>query len=144
SLYDPAVYRDVLARIERLRPDARPQWGRMNAAQMLAHCAEIVEVYNGKPLGTMPWYVRLGAGLVRRMVMSRLPYPKGLRTHPQFMPPATSDFEAEKARLLEALETFMSLKEIPCQHPLFGELGEEEKGWSMYKHLDHHLTQFGV
>jgi hypothetical protein len=29
-------------------------------------------------------------------------------------------------------------------HSFFGPMTAEEKGWSMYKHHDHHLQQFGV
>ena len=56
-------------------------------------------------------------------------------------------FDKEKERLLKALDLFHSMdKEIAqsLKHPLFGKMTLEEKGWAMYKHLDHHLEQFGV
>src|SRR3970040_1883839 len=59
SLRDFGTYEACLARIERLAPDTPPRWGRMSVAQMLAHCAEVQQVMNGKPLEGTPWLLRL-------------------------------------------------------------------------------------
>lgn len=111
---------------------------------MLAHCAEVQDVANGKPLVGTPWFVRLLAPFIRRTVVSENPYPKGLRTHPQYVQAAVRDFETERARLLVALEGFRAARHSPGSHPLFGDMTEAERGWASYKHLDHHLRQFGV
>ncbi|WP_457652898.1 DUF1569 domain-containing protein [Rhodocaloribacter sp.] len=144
SLYDPDVYRRTLARIDALTPESRPRWGTMNAAQMPAHCAEIIEVANGKPLENTPLIARLFKGMIRKMVVGERPYPKSTRTHPQYRQTSDRDFETEKQRLLDALEQFKETEGERIPHPLFGEMSAAEKGWAMYKHLDHHLTQFGV
>ena len=147
SLYTPEVYEDCLQRIGRLTPDSKPHWGSMTAAQMLAHCAEIQEVADGKPLVNTPFVVKLFKGMIRNMVVNDKPFPKNTRTHPQYRQQSTRDFETEKQRLLASLATAInSEKEHRDQpnHPLFGEMTREEKGWSMYKHLDHHLAQFGT
>ena len=144
-LYDDDVYRECLARIEALTPETQPHWGTMSVGQMVSHCAEIQEVANGKPLEGTPWYVKLLGGFIRKMVVSDKPYPKGTRTHPQYLQTADKDFETEKARLLAALEAFRAAEHGPAtRHALFGEMSHDEKGWASYKHLDHHLTQFGV
>ncbi len=119
----------------------------MTSAQMLSHCAEILEVTNGKELKNTPFMVKLIGGIIRRMVLSEKPYPKNSKTHPQYMKESDHDFEAEKKRLLTALEEFKNAGiegTNQHKHPLFGVMTADEKGWSMYKHLDHHLTQFGV
>ena len=140
------VYQDTLARIEKITPGTKPQWGSMTSAQMMAHCAEIQEVSNGKELKGTPFIAKLLKGYIRKMVVSDKPYPKSTQTHPQYKQTVDRDFEAEKKRLLAAMEQFVQLQEkvgeIP--HSLFGQMTADEKGWSMYKHLDHHLTQFGV
>ena len=148
SLYDPAVYQDCLDRLNGLTPDSRPHWGTMTVAQMLAHCAEIQEVANGKPLRHgvfMGLVARLIRGMVRKLVLSADPFPKSTRTHPQYVPDGDRDFEQEKRRLLTALDTFkvMDPADVPA-HPIMGPMSPEERGWAAYKHLDHHLTQFGV
>lgn len=144
GLEDPRVLDDCLERIARLEPDAAPVWGRMSSAQMLAHCAEVQEVMNGASLEGTPWYLRLAGPLIRRGVLGTRPYARNLRTHPQYVQTSAREFEAEKRRLLEALTAYRESASKPVKHPLFGQLTAAEKGWGAYKHLDHHLTQFGV
>jgi len=144
SLYAPDVYRRTLARLDALAPETAPRWGTMNAAQMMAHCAETIEVANGNPLENTPFLARLFKGMIRRMVVGERPYPRRTRTHPQYRQSSDRDFETEKRRLRDALARFKETEEEPIPHPLFGAMTVEEKGWAMLKHLDHHLTQFGV
>lgn len=144
TLLDDAVYESCLARLDRLTPESRPRWGSMSVAQMLAHCAEVQEVTNGKPLEGTPWLLRLAGPLIKRAVLSRRPYPKGVRTHPQYLQTSEKRFEPEKRRLLEALREFRASGAEGARHPLFGPLSAEEAGWGAFKHLDHHLRQFGV
>lgn len=144
-LYDDDVYAECLRRIGELTPATHPQWGVMSVGQMLAHCAEIQEVSNGKVLEGTPFLVKLFGGLIRKMVVSEKPYPRSTKTHPQYLQTAEKDFAAEKARLLAALEAFRAAEhDPPARHAIFGELSHDERGWASYKHLDHHLTQFGV
>lgn len=146
NLADAATAAAYKTRIERLAPDTTPEWGTMTAAQMLAHCAEIFEVACGKPLEGTPWYVKLFKGMIRKMVVSDKPYPRSTRTHPQYLQTVERDFQAEKTRILAAMDRFT----LACQtkehleHPLFGPMTVDEAGRAMAKHLDHHLEQFGV
>jgi hypothetical protein len=146
GLYANEVYDESLRRIEALEERTVPVWGSMSPAQMLAHCAEVQEVQNGsRELVGTPFPLRLMARLVRRAVVSEKPYPRGLRTHPQYLQTDDRDFDVEKRRLLRALEAFREAEHgPPARHPLFGMLNRQERGWSSYKHLDHHLRQFGV
>jgi len=147
NIYSPEVYVESLDRIETLTAQAKPLWGKMTTAQMFAHCAEVVEVANGKELKNTPFLVKLFKGFVRNMVVNEKPYPKNTKTHPQYRQMVDRDFESEKKRLLAALEKFVKTDQNDAgktKHPLFGEMSPEEKGWAIYKHLDHHLNQFGV
>jgi hypothetical protein len=147
SLFSPEVYQDCLNRVGRLTPGTAAEWGSMTAAQMLSHCAEIQEVSNGKELQNTPFLAKLFKGMIRNMVVNEKPYPKNTKTHPQYKQTSDRDFETEKKRLLNALDMFVNADDERAgrsRHPLFGEMSTEERGWSMYKHLDHHLTQFGV
>ena len=84
-------------------------------------------------------------GMIRKMVVGPKPYPKNTRTHPQYLQTEPRDFDTEKARLLAALNAFVEAENSPARpHSLFGVQTHDEKGWAGYKHLDHHLTQFGV
>lgn len=144
SLYDPVVFDETLKRIDSIAPETVPQWGKMDAAQMLAHCAEVLDVSNGKPLTGTPFIAKLFKGYIKKMVIGPKPYPKSTQTHPQYLQTEPRDFEEEKQRLLGSLEKMKGMEGEKVEHTLFGVLSKEEKGWAMYKHLDHHLQQFGA
>ncbi|MDH3744632.1 MAG: DUF1569 domain-containing protein [Acidobacteriota bacterium] len=147
NFYDQDTYQALVSRIARLTPDTVPAWGKMNAAQMCAHTAEVSEVANGKPLVGTPWYIRLMGGLIKKMVLSDKPFPRGARTHPQYEIATAEDFEAQKQRLLDVLEAIYSTGRAHAsesKHPIFGPMTADEHGWVTYKHVDHHLTQFQV
>lgn len=147
SLYDPQVYQDCITRLQQLTADTPAHWGRMDAAQMLAHCSEIMEVANGKELKNTPLLAKLFKGYIRKMVVGDKPYAKGTQTHPQYRQHSPRNFEEEKSRLQAAMEQFFHMdKEAAAnlKHGLFGNMTLEERGWSSFKHLDHHLRQFGI
>lgn len=147
NFFDDDTYEALLERLDRLLPDSAPAWGKMNAAQMLAHCSEVAEVANGKALEGTPWYIGLFGGLIKKLVLSGRPYPRGTKTHPQYIIGEDNDFDREKARLLEVLAAMHSGGRAQAgrkRHPIFGAMTADEHGWATYKHLDHHLTQFQV
>ena len=147
NFYDDDTYEALLGRIARLTPDGVADWGKMNTAQMCAHCAEVAEVANGKALVGTPWYVRLMGGLIKKMVLSDKAYPRGAKTHPQYEIGATADFEEQMARLQKVLHAMHSAGREHAganRHPIFGPMTADDHGWATYKHLDHHLTQFRV
>jgi hypothetical protein len=147
SIYDPEHYDALLNRIHRLNPDSTPGWGKMDVGQMLAHCAEVQEVMNGKQLQKTPFLAKLFRGVIKKAVLSTKVYGKNSQTHPQYMVVTKQDFDSSKNRFLGALNVaFSSTKEevLETKHALFGQMTVEEKGWASYKHHDHHLKQFGV
>ncbi|NND73321.1 MAG: DUF1569 domain-containing protein [Rhodothermales bacterium] len=144
---DATQFESIIQRVSKIQPDSVAGWGTMSAAQMFAHCAEVQEVLNGKMLRDTPFFVKLMGPLIKKMVLNSKPYPRRSRTHPQYLQTSEKDFGAEKDRLLESLAHFqeMSATEHAAKvHSLFGNMSMEEKGRAGYKHLDHHLQQFGV
>ena len=147
SLYDPQVYEECTSRLQKVTEVSSAQWGNMDAAQMMAHCAEIMEVSNGKALKNTPFLAKLFKGFIKKMVIGDKPYPHNTKTHPQYLQNSPREFQQEKQRLLTALDKFYNMdkdKAANIKHSLFGTMSIEERGWSMYKHLDHHLSQFGA
>lgn len=72
---------------------------------------------------------------------------KNLPTAPNFIIKDERNFNDEKKKLMELLDKFynagpMGISKYP--HPMFGKFTPEQWGMSMYKHLDHHLKQFGA
>ena len=148
SLLNKDVQQECLERINKLTADSKPEWGKMDAAQMLAHCAEVTEVMNGsKPLEGTPFIAKLFKGAIRKAVFDDKTYKKNAQTHPQYKIVDARDFETEKERLIKAMSRLANSTEQErrqINHPLFGPMTDQEIGWSIYKHTDFHLTQFGV
>lgn len=146
-LYEENAYKELLNRIEKLNPDTKGQWGKMNPAQMLTHCAEAQEVLNGSKSLKTPFIIKLFRSFIKKLVLSDKPYKKGIKTARQYIVSSEIDFQESKNYLLKSLETFEKQSKRDSEskiHPLFGFMTREEKGWASYKHLDHHLKQFGV
>lgn len=136
-------------RIEQLTPQSQPQWGEMNVAQMLAHCNVTYElVYTDKhPKPKNPFMRWVLRSFVKNTVVSETPYKKNMRTAPHFLMTSAKDFEKEKERLIGFIRHTQELgadyfdgKESHS----FGPLNKTEWNNMFAKHLDHHLTQFGV
>ena len=148
SLLDRDSYQRFLVKINAINPDSQPQWGKMSAAQMFAHCADVQETYNGlQPWGKISLLARLLKGQIKKLVLGDRPYQKNLPTLPQFKQTEHKDFTIEKDRLLKQLELFHIrdaevIKEF--KHPLWGNLTLNERDRITSKHLIHHLKQFGV
>jgi len=143
NLYDNAVYTEVLERLSQLTPDTQPNWGSMDVAQMLAHCAEVQDVYNGKPL-KVPFWMTLTRPLARALLLSEKPFKANLQTIDQFKMVEPEDFDTQRDRLIDSLRTMHAFGRRSLQHKIMGEMSEAEVGWLTYKHLDHHFRQFGV
>lgn len=147
SLFDPAGLAAMLARLDRLRPDATRHWGRMSVAQMLAHCQQPLRV----ALGELPLKRSLIGLLFGRLAKKKLLAPDlwkpGMPTAPEFRITDARDFRLEHAALRLLVERFgnggpASLSRLP--HPFFGPLTPEEWQALQWRHLDHHLRQFGA
>lgn len=143
NLYDDAVYEEVLERLSKLTPDTQPTWGTMDVAQMLAHCAEVQDVYNGKPL-KVPFRMPFVRPLARTLLLSEKPFKKNYQTIDQFKMVDQEDFSTQRDRLIDSLRTMQAFGRRELQHKIMGRMSEDEVGWITYKHLDHHFRQFGV
>ncbi|MGB1049235.1 MAG: DUF1569 domain-containing protein [Rhodothermales bacterium] len=143
NLYDAEVCEEILGRLSKLTPDSQPTWGSMDVAQMLAHCSEVQDVYNGKPLD-VPFWMILARPIARPMLLSEKPFKKNFQTIDQFRMVEPEDFTTQRERLINALRTMQAFRRRDLQHKIMGRMTEDEVGWISYKHLDHHFRQFGV
>jgi hypothetical protein len=61
--------------------------------------------------------------------------------------PTQCDLERERTHLIIAIDSFVTKGAACCSrhpHPFFGPLKPQQWAILMYKHVDHHLRQFGV
>ena len=148
SLFDAAIADQLTQRIDRLQPDRKPQWGRMSAAQALAHCASALEMAMGDIRPARARVGRLIGSLIkRRIVGSDEEFRRNSPTIRELLVQGDFSLDAERVRLRALIDRFVSGGPSVCTthpHALFGPLAPTEWAVLMYKHLDHHLRQFGV
>ncbi len=148
SVFTTTDVNETLERIEKLSPNSTALWGSMSVGQMLAHCCVSYEmVYTDKHPKPNAIVRLLLKVFVKGPVVGPKPYKKNTPTAPAFRITEPRDFEREKQRLIEYIqrvlkdgESFFDGKESLS----FGKLSKEQWNTLFYKHLDHHLQQFGV
>jgi len=148
NLYDPVRVTEIKGRLEHLRSDSPHLWGKMNAPQAVAHCSSAMawalddkrppRMFVGRILGT---FVK---GFVLR---DDEPMRRNSPTSPDLVIADQPDLGKERERLSGQIDRFVNGGPSACTtnpHPFFGRLTPEQWAILMYKHLDHHLRQFGV
>lgn len=148
-IFEKSTTEEVIARIGKLTPATSPLWGKMTVSQMLAHCCVTYEMlFEPEKFPKPNFLMRLMLKfLVKPTVTGSVPYKKNLRTAPAFLITEDKDFETEKKRLIDFLQKVQDLGENYFEgreSHSFGKLSKEEWSTMFYKHLDHHLEQFGV
>jgi hypothetical protein len=147
TLFDRPTLTAVLARIDRLRPDAPRAWGKMQPAQMCAHCAVALELAVGDRPSRQKLIGKLLSPLVKKGILGDAPFKKNGPTDATLIVADARDFDAERTRLTSLVRRFGeggpgAATRNP--HLFFGPMTGEQWGVLMYKHLDHHLVQFGA
>jgi Protein of unknown function (DUF1569) len=145
DLFDPAVKADIINRINQLTPQSQAVWGKMNVAQMLAHCQMPLGVAIGSHRIKGSFFMRLVGPLFKPLLLNNKPFKKSITTDKSFIMADTRDFEVEKNKLINMVDRFAPDTIVVDEpHPIFGKMTKEEWSKGTWKHLDHHLQQFGV
>ena len=148
NVFDPAVTAELIHRIEKLTPESPAVWGKMSVDQMLAHCCVAYEMaFTDKHPKPNPIMRFLLKSFVKKGVVNEVPYKRNLPTAPAFRIKNEKNFAEEKARLIAFLEQTQALGTTHFEGKAslsFGPMTATEWNNQFYKHLDHHLTQFGV
>jgi hypothetical protein len=147
TLFQKTAVDELIERTGKLAPDSRRRWGKMNAGQMLAHCSITLETAIGDKYYPQNLIGRLIGRFFKSSFLNDAPLKKNGPTNPAFVIKNPADFVIEKENLLALIKKFYSGGEAGCTanpHTFFGRLSKEEWARLMYKHIDHHLQQFGV
>jgi hypothetical protein len=145
SLSNARAREELLDRLERLTPDATARWGTMAPLQMLAHLADWMLMASGEIKTAARIHV-LRLPPLKQLAIYWLPFPKGVPTSPELIGRAPSEWSVERGSVRERIESFEKLysKAQWPEHPVFGEMTPTAWGVFAYRHMDHHLRQFGV
>jgi hypothetical protein len=148
NIFDFNVSNEVVERINKLSNSSTPSWGKMDVAQMLAHCNVTYEFLyedkHSKPTPIAKFFLKL---FVKNIVCGDKPYKKQSQTAPAFLIKEKKIFDNEKTKLIENILKTQKLGESYFDNReshSFGKLTVKEWNNMFYKHLDHHLSQFGV
>ena len=148
SVFDHADVAELTARINALTPSTTPQWGKMSVDQMLAHVNVAYEMVYEDRHPKPSWLIRFALKVfVKAKVVGPTPYPRNSPTAPIFRMSGTKEFALERQRLIAFIERVQhdgARTFEDKESPSFGPLTAAEWNVLFYKHLDHHLTQFGV
>ena len=147
TLAEPAVVALCKRRILRLAPDAPAKWGRMTAPQMICHLNDSFRVAMGEKHASPATNV-LQRTVVKWIAMrAPLQWPHGVATRPEIeqgvggTPPA--EWERDRAELLTLMADFAERRTFAA-HPMFGTMSRRDWLTWGYRHVDHHLRQFGA
>ena len=145
SIFEPAALSGLKQRIEKLDALSTPKWGKMNSAQMLAHCSGTMEAALGE-LKLKRNFLSLFGWMFKGMIISDKPFSKNSPTAAEYRIIDQREFETEKKRFDARFSTLAEGPQtVKCfDHPFFGKMTAEDWGHLLYKHLDHHLSQFGI
>jgi len=139
----------IKRRLSQLTPDQSRHWGKMNPAQMMAHCSLGLEMAAGEIRPKRALIGRILGPVVKPMALrENEPMRRNSPTSKELVVIGDKkDFEIERKRLTGLIDRFAAAGAAGCTshpHAFFGSLTPDEWAILMYKHLDHHLRQFGA
>ena len=148
SLHEIPQQEEIRTRLQTLDTWSERQWGKMDSAQALAHCASAMEMALGDLKPPRVLIGRVLGGLVKSFALGDdKPFKRNSPTAPELVIADQREFDVEKQRLSNLINRFVAGGPAACTthpHAFFGKLTPAQWGVLEYKHLDHHLRQFGV
>ncbi len=147
TIFDAQTHSDLFERFDKLRPDSERQWGKMSPAQMMEHTARALEMATGKKPMQHAFLGKMIGWIFKSGFLGEKPFPQNSPTGPTLIIKDEPDFELTKTRLTDLISEFHGLGESGTEgniHGFFGRLSGKQWGETQYKHLDHHLRQFGL
>jgi len=148
NLFEPATAKEMKERLARLGPNSQRQWGKMTAPQALAHVATTMEWAVGDASPGRMFIGRIFGPIAKsQLLKDDRPMAKNTPTARSLVVADERDLNRERERLCRLLDRFHAGGPEKCTkhpHTFFGPLTPQEWAQLMYKHLDHHLRQFGV
>jgi hypothetical protein len=144
TIHDEITLQELIARINTLNKNSKPEWGKMNVYQMAKHCAKWEEMVLRKieVKRNLPGYI-FGKIALKSMLKDG-PMKRNMPSLKGFAITGNGDLEAEKKKWISLLEEHARCSNAYYPHGFFGNMTRDQTGRLDYKHIDHHLTQFGA
>jgi hypothetical protein len=144
------IKKTALDKIRELKENSPALWGKMNASQMVEHLSEYIEHANGKrKMQVLTEQEKLPA--FRSFLFSEKEFKPGTPNSQMPETPEQPRLESLEAAIEELeinlykfFERFAGKENETENHIFFGPLNYEEYLTLLYKHVLHHLKQFGL
>ena len=151
TISNAGTLEQLLQRLRRLTPDSERRWGTMTPGEMLCHLGDASDGVLGrrKPPGATPPNV-LPLPIKWLLLYSPMSFPTGVETrdgvNPKKEGTRPGDFEQDRARVLDGLRSLAAAAAdaLSPTHFRFGKMSLRAWHHWAYKHVDHHLRQFGL
>src|ERR1700738_3770207 len=145
SIWENETRQEILTRVRDLSAEKRPQWGRLNAPEMLAHISDQIRM----ALGDVP--ARRGSGWmsvppINYLMIYVVPWPHGAKGPTEAFTTKPVTWDSDLQQLVMLIQRFSEKQDQRSgpEHPLFGKLSGTAWAALSSNHLTHHLRQFGV
>ncbi|CAN5306049.1 hypothetical protein BH11BAC6_BH11BAC6_13970 [soil metagenome] len=147
NLFNREDANGIVLRLTNLTPETKAVWGKMNVAQMLAHSQAPLEVALGNKTLKHSFIGFLFGKMAKKQMLAEGPFKRNLPTDKSFLVKDERVFYDEQQKLVALVKKFTETDPVKIAaraHPFFGKMTEDEWGVLQWKHLDHHLIQFGA
>ncbi|HQU92116.1 MAG TPA: DUF1569 domain-containing protein [Pyrinomonadaceae bacterium] len=147
TIFDKEPHDELLERLGKLEMDSERQWGKMKPSQMMEHVARALDMAMGKKPVKQMFVGKALSWIFRKEFLGEQPFQPNRPTGKYFIITDDPDFEPTRTKLSGLITEFHHLGESGTDgniHGFFGPLTGKQWGETQYKHVDHHLRQFGV
>jgi len=148
TIFDKSTRDELVQRINSLKEDNKPVWGKMNVYQMSKHCTIWNEwvlgknnfVYKQEFLGKI-----FGKMALKSNTKDDKPIGKGMPAGKAFTVKETvGELSPQKSNWIDQIKSYEHFSNDHFIHDFFGKMTKEQIGIFAFKHNDHHLRQFNA
>jgi hypothetical protein len=151
TIATPGVVTALAARLAALHSDTPRRWGTLTAGEMLCHLADAGASVLGQRPRSGPSTLAGPLPLLKWAALyTPVPWPKDVKTRASVDPrqggTRPGDFEEDRRRVIAGLAELAAAPAgaFARTHLYFGAMSRRDWQRWAYRHLDHHLRQFGV
>lgn len=148
TIFDKETCDELLMRLGNVSPECDRQWGKMSCSQMMEHTARVLEMATSDAQPVKQIFLgKALSWMFKGQFLGEKPFRKNAPTGPDYKIQDDPDVEQTRERLKQMILRFHNRGADGLDgnvHPFFGKLTGKEWGETQYKHVDHHLRQFGV
>ena len=148
NLLNPGDYETLVQRVNTISSFSENLWGRMTVNQMIVHLKDQLDIALGhmpaKAQGNVLFHTIIGKYLALYVIpwkKNKLATPAEMDADKKGM--VVTNFESDKHLLLIRMKEFMDATTF-APHPFFGKMNKKDWGRLAWKHINHHLVQFGA